>query len=104
MTELTVDHLHTTIFPTRLEMGRAAAADASQAIQQAIEKQGSARVILASAPSQVELLDALTQAPVEWDRVTIFHMDEYTGLGPEHPASFRYFQQEHVLARVRPRA
>src|SRR4051794_10596758 len=104
MTEEQVDRLKVMIFPTRAEMGRAAAADASRSIQEAVEKQGAARIILASAPSQAELLDALTQAPVDWSRVTIFHMDEYTGLKPNHPASFRHFQQEHVLSRIRPRA
>ena len=103
MTELLVDQLKTTIFPTRAEMGRAVAADAARAMQGVIERDGAARVILASAPSQNELLENLTRSEVDWSRVTIFHMDEYVGLDAEHPASFRRFQAEHVLARIRPK-
>ena len=85
-------------------MGQAAALDAAAAIGRAIERNGEARVILASAPSQNELLAALLEEALEWSRVTLFHMDEYLGLPAEHPATFRHYQQEHVLARVQPRA
>src|SRR5688572_8820062 len=85
-------------------MGRAAATDAAAVIQQSIATKRVARVILASAPSQVELLDALTASDIDWGRVTIFHMDEYVGLNADHPASFRHFQKERVLSRVQPAA
>ena len=29
-------------------------------------------------------------------------MDEYVGVGADHPAAFRHYQQEHVLSRVKP--
>lgn len=85
-------------------MGRAAAAAAANALNEAIAANGEARVILASAPSQNELLQHLLAAPIDWSRVTIFHMDEYVGLGADHPASFRSYQQQHVLSRIKPRA
>jgi glucosamine-6-phosphate deaminase len=100
----TFDELMTLIFPSRAEMGRAAGEDAAAAIQRAIEAQGAARVILASAPSQNEVLAALTASAVDWSRVTIFHMDEYVGLPAGHPASFRHYQRERVLARIQPAA
>ncbi len=98
------DKLRVTVYRSRVEMGAAAAADAADAIQAALERQGEARVILASAPSQNELLDALTRAAVDWPRVTLFHMDEYAGLDAPHPASFRRYQQQRVLSRIQPRA
>src|SRR5688572_11177348 len=104
MTVLDVDKLHVEIHPTRDEMGSAAAAAAARAIDSAIAANGGARVILASAPSQNELLAALLAASIDWSRVTMFHMDEYVGLDAAHPASFRHYQQEHVLSRVKPRA
>lgn len=104
MSSRQVDQLHVSIFPTRAEMGRAAAADAAAAINAAIQKKGEARVILASAPSQSELLDALTGSAIDWNRVVIFHMDEYVGLPADHPATFRHYQREHVLSRVKPYA
>ena len=81
-------------------MGARAGVDAAAAIRVC----GAARVILASAPSQNELLDALVGADVDWSRVTLFHMDEYAGLDAQHPASFRRYQRERVLDRIRPAA
>lgn len=103
MTTYQVDQLHIEVHATREEMGRAAAAAAAKAIGNAIEKRGEARVILASAPSQNELLESLVASQVDWSRVTIFHMDEYAGLDAMHPCSFRHYQQEHVLSRIQPR-
>ncbi len=100
----TVEQLEVHIHATRDEMGRAAAADAAAAINRALASRGDARVILASAPSQNELLEHLIAAAVDWSKVTIFHMDEYVGLDAQHPASFRHYQQEHVLSRIQPRA
>ena len=91
------------IHSNRAAMGAAAAVRASTILRQAIEANGRARVILASAPSQDELIAGLTSAPdIDWSKVTIFHMDEYIGLPAEHPASFRNYQRRHVLSRVRP--
>lgn len=104
MTVQQVDQLCVEVHPTRDEMGRAAAEAAAKALTETIAANGAARVILASAPSQNELLDHLLAAPIDWSRVTIFHMDEYVGLGPDHSASFRSYQQEHVLSRIKPGA
>jgi glucosamine-6-phosphate deaminase len=99
-----IDRLHVRVHPTRDELGHAAGTAAGGAIQEAIESHGTARVILASAPSQNELLDALCGAAVDWPRVEILHMDEYVGLPETHPATFRTYQREHVLSRIRPGA
>lgn len=104
MTVQQVDQLCVEVRPTRDEMGRAAAEAAARALAETIAANGEARVILASAPSQNELLQHLLAAEIDWSRITIFHMDEYVGLGAEHPASFRSYQQEHVLSRIKPRA
>lgn len=103
-TESRVDLLNVRIYPTRTEAGAAAGTAAARAIQDAIETKGAARVILASAPSQNELLDALVAAPVDWSKVTIFHMDEYLGLSASHHATFRHYQHTHVLNRITPAA
>ena len=96
------DQLQVFVFPTRREIGETAGARAGKSIQRAVEKRGEARIILASAPSQDELLENLVSQPIDWSRVVIFHMDEYVGLPAEHPATFRSYQREHVLAHVRP--
>lgn len=85
-------------------MGQSAARRAADILRAAIASRGHARVILASAPSQDEMLAALTEAELDWPRITIFHMDEYLGLPASHPASFRHYQAAHVLNRIAPRA
>lgn len=93
------------IQPSRAKMGAAAAARASRILRVAIDGKGSARIILASSPSQNEFLAGLTCAPeIDWSRVTIFHMDEFVGMQPHHTSSFRKYQIEHVLLRIRPAA
>ena len=100
---ISVDRLQVKIFPDRASMGAAAAAAAAQILRAAIQKQGAARIIVASAPSQNELVAGLAAAPdIDWRRVTIFHMDEYVGLPATHPASFRNYQQRHLLSCVKP--
>lgn len=101
--EISVNKLRVVIHPTRAAMGRAAARRAADILRLTLEKQNHARIIVASAPSQNELIAGLASADgIDWSRVTVFHMDEYVGLAAEHNASFRHYQQQHLLARVRP--
>jgi glucosamine-6-phosphate deaminase len=102
--EFDADRLHVQVHTTRGDLGRAAGTAAAAAIQKAVEKRGVARIILASAPSQNELLDTLCSSAVDWSKVEILHMDEYSGLPAEHPATFRAYQREHVLSRIKPAA
>jgi glucosamine-6-phosphate deaminase len=62
---------------------------------------GSARIIVATGSSQFEVLDALVQEPdIAWDRIDGFHLDEYVGLAPTHPASFCGYLKERFVDRV----
>jgi glucosamine-6-phosphate deaminase len=104
MPAFTLEKLRVQTSPTRAEMGRLAGEHAVHAILEALARHGSARIILASAPSQSEMLATLLAAPIDWARVTIFHMDEYLGLPAGHPQTFRAFQQAHVLSKITPAA
>jgi len=99
-----VDQLRVCVATTRVEMGTLAGTHAASEMRAVLAQRGAARVILASAPSQNEALDALIGADLDWSRITIFHMDEYVGLDAGHRASFRHYQREHVLDRIRPAA
>ncbi len=91
------------IFPSKTEMARAAAASAAAILQAALTDRGSATFVAATGNSQLEFLAALAAEPgVDWSRTTMFHLDEYIGLPPTHPASFRRYLQEHLIDRVRP--
>ena len=88
------------VFATRAEAGLAAAIDVGQAIAASQREAGIARVVFAAAPSQDEFLAALVGQPaIDWSRVLAYHMDEYLGLGPDHPASFRRYLREHLFDR-----
>lgn len=100
---LRFDQLKVSAHPDRGFMGQAAGLAAAHFIRDAIASRGTARIIVASAPSQDETLAVLTGAEgVEWEKVAVFHMDEYIGLPDWHPATFRAYQEEHLLAKVRP--
>jgi glucosamine-6-phosphate deaminase len=88
-------------YGTRAAMGAAAAVFVARRMRSLMAGRGAARMIFASAPSQVEFLDALAAEPdLDWSRVTAFHMDEYIGLGPDAAQSFGRFIREHLLDRV----
>jgi glucosamine-6-phosphate deaminase len=93
------------VHPDRARMGRAAARAVSTHMRTLVERDGRAAVIFASAPSQNELLAALRADPeVPWEKVTAFHLDEYVGIDPVHPASFRRFLKGRLLDHVPVRA
>lgn len=89
------------VFSEKLTSGKAAAAQAAETIQRAIRNSGKARMVAASAASQFEFLDALTSTQgLDWNRVELFHLDEYIGLPMTHPASFCRFLQEHLIGKT----
>ncbi len=85
------------------ECGAAAADMAAEILRNAICARGHANFIAATGASQFEFLKALTeQAPIDWKRTTMFHLDEYIGLPEDHPASFRRYLRERLIDRVHP--
>ena len=89
------------IYKTKQQMGAAAAAYAAEAIKNAIESKGGANIILATGTSQFETLKNLEATRgIDFSKVTMFHLDEYIGLGAEHPASFRKFLKERFVDKV----
>lgn len=100
-----VDTLPVAVYASNADLGRAAALDARCILVDAIQARGAANVILATGNSQLSFLHALRElAGIEWGRVAVFHMDEYLGIDPSHPASFPRFLREHILDAVQPGA
>ncbi len=91
------------IFQTNEALGMAAAEEATHILQQSICEKGEANVILATGNSQLTFLKSLGTAPIEWSKINIFHMDEYIGLDPTHPASFPFFLRQHILNYIQPK-
>src|SRR5208282_4346206 len=89
------------VFGDRISLGQAAAEQAAVAIRRAIAVCGNARIIAATAASQLEFLDALTKAPgIDWSKVEAFHLDEYIGLPVTHPGSFRKMLLEQLVEKT----
>lgn len=88
------------IAETNVEMGKMAASQGAEAIRQAIKANGEATIVIACAPSQNQMYDALVTEDVAWSKVRIFHLDEYIGLKPDHPASFRFNLHKTILDRL----
>ncbi len=102
----TVDLLTVVVHPDLATLARAAADEAARVIAEAVAARGVANVMFATGNSQLAFVDDLTQrtAGVEWGSVVAFHMDEYVGLPPDHPASFARWIRERIEERVHPRA
>ena len=98
------DDLKTSIYATNEDLGVAAADEATSIIQDAISERGEANIIVATGNSQLTFLQALRLRPIGWSHVNVFHMDEYLGLDPRHPASFPQFLKRHLLDYVAPKA
>jgi glucosamine-6-phosphate deaminase len=89
------------VFNDKTTLGHSAAEQAANAIRRAIADRGQARIIAATAASQLEFLDALTKAPdIDWSKVEAFHLDEYIGLPITHPGSFRKMFMEQLVQKT----
>jgi|SRR5665213_2314593 len=95
--------LQVEIHRTRLELGRAAGVAIAGHLRQLLRRQAHVRAIFACAPSQNEFLMTLrSQLGIAWQRLTIFHMDEYVGIPGTHQASFRSYLHEHLTSHITP--
>jgi glucosamine-6-phosphate deaminase len=89
------------VFEDKLTLSKSAAEQASTTIRRAILNRGRARIIVATGTSQLDFLDALTSAEnIDWQRVEMFHLDEYVGLPITHPASFRKYLLERLISKT----
>src|SRR5208282_5019708 len=79
-------------------LGKAAGEHAAQSLRLVLQQRGKARIIAATGTSQFEFLATLTTSPgIAWDKVEMFHLDEYVGLSISHPASFRKYLRERLI-------
>lgn len=88
------------ISTTPSQLGKEAAALAANKLNEAIRENGEARLLVSTGSSQFETLAALAESHVDWNRVEVFHLDEYIGLDQLHPASFRKYLYERFINRI----
>ncbi len=85
-------------------LGRAAAADFAANLREELRLHDQVAVIFATGNSQLSFLEALrSETGIAWERVIVFHMDEYLGLPANHSASFRRFIHEKISDVFHPR-
>lgn len=89
------------IFQDKQALASAAAHRAATIIRNSITQRGRARIIAATGASQCEFLEALTGLPeIGWDRVEMFHLDEYIGIPETHLASFCKYLRERLIDKT----
>ena len=91
------------VFKTADELGCAAAAVAADILKQTIVQKGKARLLLSTGASQFETIQHLVKIDLAWDKVEMFHLDEYVNLPEKHPASFRKYLKERFVNIVKPK-
>lgn len=96
-----VDQLVVLTHTSSEEMGDCAAGHLARLIEMSITAHGMCHLLMATGNSQLPLYAALRQRQdIPWQRVIIFHMDEYLGISSEHLASFRRYMHEQIVDRV----
>lgn len=96
-----VDNLKVEIFETRLKMGHAAAIAVAEKIRELQKNKTEINIIFASAPSQNDFLDALSnEKGLAWEKINAFHMDEYVGLPNDAPQNFGHFLKVRLFDKV----
>ena len=89
------------ILRDKQEVGAAAARHAAESLRRNFAKHSVARLIAATGASQFEFLEGLTSAAgIDWQRVELFHLDEYVGLPITHAASFRKYLLERLIRKT----
>lgn len=89
------------VFENKFSLSETAAVQAATVLRRAIVDHGRARMVVATGTSQLDFLEALTKAEnLDWERVEMFHLDEYVGLPITHPASFRKYLLERLILKT----
>lgn len=81
-----------------------AAKVAAQKIAQAMRKKPNLVLGLATGSTPLRLYEELIrlhkETGLDFSRVTTFNLDEYLGLPPDHPASYRRFMQDNFFSKI----
>ncbi|HUC04047.1 MAG TPA: glucosamine-6-phosphate deaminase [Acidimicrobiales bacterium] len=103
MTEWQIDGARVRLHASTEAMARVAADQVADIMREAAEARGEVHAMFATGNSQIAFIDALVSTPdVPWDRTVVFHMDEYVGIGPDHPAGFQRWIRQRIVERTSP--
>ncbi len=101
--EFRVEQAAVRVYSSKLKASRAAALEGASILRSTLTERDCARIMVATGNSQQEMIEALAGLPdIAWNRVDVFHMDEYVGLRATHPASFRLWVEMRLVGLVHP--
>jgi glucosamine-6-phosphate deaminase len=83
------------------ELGAKAAQFAAIKLNEAIRRNGEARLVVSTGSSQFETFQSLLKETLEWQKVEVFHLDEYIGIPASHAASFRKYLYDRFISKVK---
>ena len=95
-----ISYMDISISADSSELGKKAARLVSDKLNEIIKEQGEARMAVSTGSSQFEMFRALVKEKVDWQKVEVFHLDEYIGLPVTHIASFRKYLFERFINPV----
>jgi len=96
------ENLTVRVFADDISAGQGSADFVAKHLNDAIRAKGHANLILATGASQFAFIKAIKTLPIDWSKITVFHLDEYKDLPETHPASFRKYLKERILDEVKP--
>lgn len=90
------------IAKSQKELGIMSAKHSAELINKAIKENGVARILLSTGASQFPFFEEFVKQDIDWSKVEMFHLDEYVGISPKHPASFQKYLKERFVDKVNP--
>jgi glucosamine-6-phosphate deaminase len=83
---------------------KAVSKEAARHFEEQLERKPASVLGLATGSTPVglyrELVALVTADLLDFSRATTFNLDEYVGLAPEHPMSYRSFMRDHLLGHI----
>lgn len=98
----TVNRLPVTVGASATEIGRLVADRFAEVVTERLASEPTVSVIIATGNSQLPFVTALAEHRLQWDRIRVFHMDEYLGMAADHPASFRKWLRDRIVVPFAP--
>lgn len=78
----------------------AVASMAARIFAQTIQKKPAAVLGLATGSTPLPLYKKLIHLRLDWSDITTFNLDEYLGIGEDHPQSYRAFMKENLFRHI----
>ena len=93
------ENLRAHVYSTRRLAGNAAAFDFIDTVNGLLDRKDTVSVILATAASQFQFYEALlvNRMFVAWDRLNVFHLDEYVGISRDHRSGFARVLKDRLI-------